>query len=49
VISCDAAARIAVPLRRAENIALIGGGGTDLRSGFAGHSAPGPALTSLSP
>ncbi|MGW2894038.1 vWA domain-containing protein [Streptomyces sp. NPDC001212] len=35
VISCDAAAGIAVPLRRAENVELIGGGGTDLRSGFA--------------
>ncbi|WP_030661895.1 VWA-like domain-containing protein [Streptomyces rimosus] len=35
VISCDAAAGVAVPLCRAENIELIGGGGTDLRSGFA--------------
>ncbi|MFB6960978.1 VWA-like domain-containing protein [Streptomyces sp. NPDC056309] len=35
VISCDAAAGIAVPLCRAENMELIGGGGTDLRSGFA--------------
>ncbi|MGP4092518.1 VWA-like domain-containing protein, partial [Streptomyces sp. KR55] len=35
VVSCDAAAGVAVPLCRAENIALIGGGGTDLRSGFA--------------
>ncbi|MEW2623951.1 VWA-like domain-containing protein [Streptomyces sp. NPDC048106] len=35
VISCDAAAGIAVPLCRAENIPLVGGGGTDLRSGFA--------------
>ncbi|WP_405881254.1 VWA-like domain-containing protein [Streptomyces sp. NBC_01136] len=35
VISCDAAAGFAVPLCRAENIELIGGGGTDLRSGFA--------------
>ncbi|MEV0090657.1 VWA-like domain-containing protein [Streptomyces sp. NPDC050738] len=34
VISCDTAARIAVPLCRGENIALVGGGGTDLRSGF---------------
>jgi len=34
VISCDAAAGIAVPLCRAESMALIGGGGTDLRSGF---------------
>ncbi|OIK28102.1 DUF2201 family putative metallopeptidase [Streptomyces malaysiense] len=35
VLSCDAAAGIAVPLCRAENIPLVGGGGTDLRSGFA--------------
>ncbi|WUO24275.1 VWA-like domain-containing protein [Streptomyces sp. NBC_00287] len=35
VISCDAAAGVAVPLCRAEDIELIGGGGTDLRSGFA--------------
>ena len=35
VFSCDAAARIAVPLCRGEGIALIGGGGTDLRAGFA--------------
>jgi predicted metal-dependent peptidase len=35
VISCDAAAGIAVPLCRAESIELMGGGGTDLRSGFA--------------
>ncbi|KFG77376.1 hypothetical protein FM21_15435 [Streptomyces mutabilis] len=35
VISCDAAARTAVPVCRAENIELLGGGGTDLRSGFA--------------
>lgn len=35
VISCDAAAGIAVPLCRAEDIPLVGGGGTDLRSGFA--------------
>jgi predicted metal-dependent peptidase len=34
VISCDAAAGIAVPICRAESIELIGGGGTDLRSGF---------------
>ncbi|MHA4773486.1 vWA domain-containing protein [Streptomyces sp. MSC1_001] len=34
VISCDAAAGVAVPLCRAENIPLVGGGGTDLRSGF---------------
>lgn len=35
VISCDAAAGLAAPLCRAEDIELIGGGGTDLRSGFA--------------
>ncbi len=34
VISCDAAAGVAVPICRAENIDLIGGGGTDLRTGF---------------
>ncbi|MFF0965904.1 vWA domain-containing protein [Streptomyces sp. NPDC003703] len=34
VVSCDAAAGIAVPLCRAESMELIGGGGTDLRSGF---------------
>ncbi|MEU6582172.1 VWA-like domain-containing protein [Nocardia sp. NPDC046763] len=35
VLSCDAAARISDPLCRAEGIPLIGGGGTDLRTGFA--------------
>jgi hypothetical protein len=35
VLSCDAAAGVAVPLCRAENVELVGGGGTDLRSGFA--------------
>jgi len=35
VLSCDAAARIVHPLCRAEGIALVGGGGTDLRTGFA--------------
>ncbi|MFF8833693.1 VWA-like domain-containing protein [Streptomyces sp. NPDC015131] len=34
VISCDAAAGVAVPLCRAEGIELVGGGGTDLCSGF---------------
>ncbi|MET7572553.1 VWA-like domain-containing protein [Streptomyces sp. NPDC005492] len=34
VVSCDAAARIAQPLCRAEGIELLGGGGTDLRTGF---------------
>ncbi|MBF6060019.1 hypothetical protein IU500_00115 [Nocardia terpenica] len=35
VLSCDAAARIVDPLCRADGIPLIGGGGTDLRTGFA--------------
>ncbi|MGW1409230.1 vWA domain-containing protein [Streptomyces sp. NPDC002403] len=35
VLPCDAAARVAHPLCRAEGIPLVGGGGTDLRSGFA--------------
>ncbi|GIE86158.1 vWA domain-containing protein [Actinoplanes regularis] len=35
VVSCDAAAGVAHPLCRAEGIPLIGGGGTDLRAGFA--------------
>ncbi|WP_019927819.1 DUF2201 family putative metallopeptidase [Nocardia sp. BMG111209] len=35
VLSCDTAARIADPLCRADGIPLIGGGGTDLRTGFA--------------
>ncbi|MEU4692518.1 VWA-like domain-containing protein [Actinoplanes sp. NPDC023714] len=34
VISCDAAAGVAVPLCRGEWIPLVGGGGTDLRAGF---------------
>ncbi|MET8503298.1 VWA-like domain-containing protein [Streptomyces sp. NPDC004787] len=34
VVSCDVAARVARPLCEAEGIPLIGGGGTDLRSGF---------------
>ena len=44
VISCDAAAGLAAPLCRAEDIELIGGGGTDLRSGFtrALRSRPRP-------
>ena len=43
VMSCDAAAGVAHPLCRAEGIPLIGGGGTDLRAGFAqgaAHDAP---------
>ncbi|MFE6846454.1 VWA-like domain-containing protein [Streptomyces sp. NPDC057686] len=35
VVACDAAARIVHPLCRGEGIALVGGGGTDLRTGFA--------------
>ncbi|KUL26194.1 vWA domain-containing protein [Actinoplanes awajinensis] len=35
VVSCDAAAGVAHPLCQAEGIPLIGGGGTDLRAGFA--------------
>jgi predicted metal-dependent peptidase len=35
VLSCDAAAHVTHPLCRAERIPLIGGGGTDLRTGFA--------------
>lgn len=35
VLSCDAAARVVHPLCRAEDIPLFGGGGTDLRTGFA--------------
>ncbi|MFF2576215.1 vWA domain-containing protein [Streptomyces goshikiensis] len=35
VVPCDAAARIAHPLCSAEGIPLPGGGGTDLRTGFA--------------
>ncbi|MFI6507700.1 VWA-like domain-containing protein [Streptosporangium sp. NPDC050855] len=36
VLSCDAAARAVGPLCRAEGISLVGGGGTDLRTGFTG-------------
>jgi predicted metal-dependent peptidase len=35
VLSCDAAARIVQPLCQAEGLSLVGGGGTDLRAGFA--------------
>ncbi|WP_203865160.1 vWA domain-containing protein [Plantactinospora endophytica] len=34
VLPCDATARIVHPLCRAEGIPLVGGGGTDLRTGF---------------
>lgn len=44
VVCCDAAARVAHPLCRAEGIPLVGGGGTDLREGFtqALRKSPGP-------
>ncbi|MGX1371875.1 putative metal-dependent peptidase [Streptomyces canus] len=44
VLSCDAAAGIVRPLCRAEGIPLVGGGGTDLRTGFdkALRSRPRP-------
>ncbi|MDH6280974.1 vWA domain-containing protein [Prescottella agglutinans] len=44
VLSCDAAARVVHPLCRAEDIPLFGGGGTDLRTGFAKvlHGRPRP-------
>ncbi|GHE38782.1 hypothetical protein CP980_31245 [Streptomyces vinaceus] len=44
VVPCDAAAHVAHPLCRAEGIPLVGGGGTDLRTGFAKalRSAPRP-------
>ncbi|MEU1620982.1 VWA-like domain-containing protein [Streptomyces sp. NPDC005722] len=44
VVPCDAAARIAHTLCSAEDIPLLGGGGTDLRSGFARalRTRPGP-------
>lgn len=35
VLSCDAAAQAVGPLCRAAGIPLVGGGGTDLRTGFA--------------
>ena len=35
VMSCDAAAGVTYPLCKAEDIPLVGGGGTDLREGFA--------------
>jgi predicted metal-dependent peptidase len=35
VLSCDAAAHVTQPLCHAKGISLVGGGGTDLRTGFA--------------
>ncbi|MCP3803378.1 VWA-like domain-containing protein [Allokutzneria sp. A3M-2-11 16] len=42
VLSCDAAAHVTRPLCRAEGIPLVGGGGTDLRTGFATALRAGP-------
>ncbi|WP_116201255.1 DUF2201 family putative metallopeptidase [Amycolatopsis circi] len=42
VLSCDAAAYTTQQLCRAEGIPLLGGGGTDLRSGFAAALRAGP-------
>ena len=44
VLPCDAAARAVGPLCRAQDIPLVGGGGTDLRAGFARalRDRPGP-------
>ncbi|MEU2280971.1 VWA-like domain-containing protein [Streptomyces sp. NPDC013178] len=44
VVPCDAAAQFVHPLCRGEGIPLLGGGGTDLRTGFARalRTRPGP-------
>ncbi len=42
VVPCDASARIVHPLCRGEGIELVGGGGTDLRTGFAKALRTGP-------
>ncbi|GGR82507.1 hypothetical protein Snoj_40220 [Streptomyces nojiriensis] len=42
VVPCDAAARIVHPLCSGEGIPLLGGGGTDLRTGFAKALGTGP-------
>ncbi|MFD3919391.1 VWA-like domain-containing protein [Streptomyces sp. NPDC058595] len=42
VLPCDAAARLVHPLCRAAGIPLVGGGGTDLRAGFAKVLRTGP-------
>ncbi|WP_441248862.1 vWA domain-containing protein [Kitasatospora sp. McL0602] len=42
VLPCDASAETAHRLCRAENIPLLGGGGTDLRTGFAKALRSGP-------
>jgi predicted metal-dependent peptidase len=47
VLSCDAAAHVTHPLCQAEGIPLVGGGGTDLRAGFATarRARPRPDVT----
>jgi predicted metal-dependent peptidase len=49
VLPCDAAAHVAHSLCQAEGIPLIGGGGTDLRTGFAAalRLRPGPDVVVL--
>lgn len=42
VVPCDAAAGTVQPLCRAEGITLVGGGGTNLRAGFATALRTGP-------
>ncbi|MFI6693861.1 VWA-like domain-containing protein [Streptomyces sp. NPDC050433] len=42
VLPCDAAAQLVHPLCRAAGIPLMGGGGTDLRTGFAKALRKGP-------
>ncbi|MEV6953013.1 VWA-like domain-containing protein [Streptomyces sp. NPDC051183] len=42
VVPCDAAARVVHPLCRGEGIPLLGGGGTNLREGFAKALRAGP-------
>jgi predicted metal-dependent peptidase len=46
VLSCDAAAQVTHPLCRSEGIPLVGGGGTDLCTGFAEAlgTNPGPEV-----
>ncbi|GAA4952220.1 vWA domain-containing protein [Actinoplanes utahensis] len=43
VLSCDAAAHVSGPICESEGLALLGGGGTDLRAGFATALAGRPS------
>lgn len=43
VLSCDAAAHVSGPICESEGITLLGGGGTDLRKGFATALAGRPS------